>query len=225
MKTPKARATWGWLAVFVLAAAAILWQAVRPPASVEHDAHDGAVALLISVAEASWSAVELLGPGGMERFERDASGRWLHHGAVAGAVAGAAGSEATGDAASAAAVEAATEAASEATRHEHRADPASAERIASVFGALARTRIERTLPGDPARLTAYGLDRPEWIVLIHGADRRPLSTIEVGQIAPDRLSRYVRLPLDGRVLTIANYQIEGLIGLTASAPISSAPAR
>lgn len=208
MKTPKARATWGWLAVLAAAAAAILWQAVRPTAPVGHDDHDGAVALLIAVAEASWSAVELLGPGGMERFERDASGHWLHHGAVAGAVAS----------------EAAGEAASEATRHEHRADPASAERIASVFGALARTRIERTLPGDPARLTAYGLDRPEWIVLIHGADRRPLSTIEVGQIAPDRLSRYVRLPLDGRVLTIANYQIEGLIGLTGALP-AVAPGR
>ena len=209
MKTPKARATWAWLAVLAAATAAILWQAARPTAPVEHDAHDGAVALLIAVAEASWSAVELLGPGGMERFERDASGRWLHHGAVASKAAGAAASEAG----------------SEATRHEHRADPASAERIASVFGALARTRIERTLPGDPARLTAYGLDRPEWIVLIHGADRRPVSTIEVGQIAPDRLSRYVRLPLDSRVLTILNYQIEGLIGLTGSAPIASAPAR
>ena len=205
MKTPKARATWGWLAVFVLAATAIVWQAVRPTAPVGHDDHDGAVALLIDVAEPSWSAVELLGPGGMERFERDASGRWLHHGAVASGAA-------------------ADEAASEATRHEHRADPASAERIASVFGALARTRIERTLPGDPARLTAYGLDRPEWIVLIHGADRRPLSTIEVGQIAPDRLSRYVRLPLDGRVLTIPNYQIDGLIALTGALP-AVAPGR
>ena len=200
MSKSMARATWGYLALLVVAAAAIVWQAVRPSAPVAHDDHDTPVAPLVASAEANWSAVELLGPDGMTRFERDASGRWLVHRTAAAPPA------------------------DEARPHAHRADPAAAERIASVFTAFARTRIERSLPADPARLTAYGLDRPEWIVLIHGADARPLSTVEVGQLAPDRLSRYVRLPLDGRVLTIANYQIEGLIALTGAAPTASASA-
>ena len=183
--TPLVRSTIAWLALLALAVAAIVWQAVRPNAAIEHDAHDAAGALLVEADAASWSAVELLGPSGMQRFERDASARWLVHGATAGEVAG----------------------------HQHRADPAAAERIASVFGTFARTRIERTLPVDTARLAAYGLDRPEWIVLIRGAEARPLLTLEVGQLAPDGLSRYVRLPQDGRVVTIANYQIAALLAL------------
>ena len=203
MSTPGARSTWGWLIVLTLAIGAIIWQAARPTAPVGRDDHEdpnAAATPPITVAEASWSALELLGPDGMTRFERDASGRWLVHGAAAGAA----------------------QPAGEAAPHAHRADPAAAERISLVFAAFARTRIERTLPADPARLTAYGLDRPEWIVLIHGAEGRPLATIEVGQLAPDRLSRYVRLPSDGRVLMLPNYQIEGLVALTGAA--STAPA-
>ena len=206
MKPAGARATWAWLAVLVLAIGAIVWQLARPtaPAAPDDDGdHSEAAAPLITVAEANWSAVELLGPDGMTRFERDASGRWLVHGAATATTPQPAG---------------------EAAPHAHRADPAAAERIASVFAAFARTRIERTLPVDPARLTAYGLDRPEWIVLIHGADARPLATIEVGQLAPDRLSRYVRLPSDGRVLMMPNYQIEGLVGLTGAASTAAGPA-
>ena len=210
MSTPGTRSLWGWLIVLALAIGGIVWQAVRPTAPAAHDDggdHSEAAAPLIQSAEANWSALELLGPDGMTRFERDASGRWLVHGAAAAAAAVAA---------------TAISAAGDAAPHAHRADPAAAERIAAVFAAFARTRIERTLPVDPARLTAYGLDRPEWIVLIHGADARPLATIEVGQLAPDRLSRYVRLPSDGRVLMLPNYQIEGLVALTGA--ISTAPA-
>ncbi len=211
MSRPVARSSWGWLVVLALGIGAIVWQGARPMAPVAHDDegdHSEAAAPLVTVAEANWSVVELLGPNGMTRFERDASGRWLVHGAAVTA----------------------TQPAGDAARHVHRADPAAAERIASIFAAFARTRIERTLPVDPARLTAYGLDRPEWIVLIHGADARSLATIEVGQLAPDRLSRYVRLPSDGRVVMMPNYQIEGLVALTSavstatvSSPASTAP--
>ena len=180
-----ATSTWAWLAVLVLAGAAIVWQGVRPTAPAAHDEEHAAATPLLAVPEASWSAVELLGPNGMQRFERDGAGRWLLHGEVAG----------------------------EAARHQHRADAASAERIASVFGAFARARIERVLPVAAAGLTAYGLDRPEWIVLIHATEKRPPLTLEVGQIAPDGLSRYVRLPSDGRVVTVANFQIEGVLAL------------
>ena len=219
MKVSGAHSTWAWLAVLALALGAIVWQGARPTAPVAQDDdgdHSEAAAPLITVAEANWSAVELLGPDGMTRFERDASGRWLTHGGAANATA----------------TNTTAPPAGEATPHVHQADPAAAERITSIFAAFARTRIERSLPADPARLTAYGLDRPEWIVLIHGAGARPLATIEVGQLAPDRLSRYVRLPNDGRVLMLPNYQIEGLVGLTgaestvlapASLPASTAP--
>ena len=157
MRATAARSTWAWLAVLLLAIGAIVWQVARPTAPVAHaDAgdHSEAAAPLVTVAEANWSALELLGPDGL-------------------------------------------------------------------------TRIERSLRADPARLTACGLDRPEWIVLIHAADARPLATIEVGQLAPDRLSRYVRLPIDGRVLMLPNYQIEGLVGLAgaaSTAPLSASAA-
>lgn len=190
MSAPRVRSTTAWLAVLALAVAAIVWQGLRggtPPGHDDHD--DDAAAALIDLAEANWSAVELLGPSGMHRLERDASARWLLHGAAAPG---------------------------ETADHRHRADPAAAERIASVLGTFARARIERTLPADPARLTAYGLDRPEWVVLIHGADRQPVRTLELGQVAPDRLSRYVRLAQDGRVVTIPNYHIDALLALLPS---------
>ena len=210
MRATGARSTWAWLAVLLLAIGVIVWQVTRPTAPVTHDDagdHGEAAAPLFTAAEASWSAVELLGPDGMTRFERDASGRWLRHGGGANT-----------------ATTTTVPPAGEATPHVHRADPASAERIASVFAAFVRTRIERGLPADPARLTACGLDRPEWIMLIHAAGARPLATIEVGQLAPDRLSRYVRLPNDGRVLMRPNYQIVELVGLAGAAPTAPSSA-
>ena len=194
MSATMRRSPWVWLAVLALALAAIVWQATRPVGPIEPDEHDAAAAALIAVGEADWSAVELLGSGGLQRFERDASGRWLLHANVAG----------------------------EAADHQHRAEAASAERIASIFATFSRARIERTLTVDPARLAAYGLDRPPLIVLIRGPQGKPVLTLEVGQVAPDGLSRYVRLPRDGRVLTIANFQIDGLLALAGPTP---APAR
>lgn len=184
-------ATAAWLGVLVLGLAAIVLQAARPAAVPERDADDIAAAPLVSTPLAQWSAVELLGSDGLHRFERDASGRWLRHADVAG----------------------------ESADHRHEAEAAAAERIASVFGTFSRTGIERRLAmADPAQLTAWGLDRPALIVMIRGSEGRPVLTLEVGQLAPDGLSRYVRLPRDGSVLTIANYQVDGLLGLTAAQP-------
>ena len=185
-----------WLTVLALAAAAVLWQAVRPASPAAPDEDNVAAAPLTAVPEASWSAVELLGPDGLQRFERDATNHWLKHAEVAG----------------------------EAADHQHRSDAASAERIAAVFGTFSRTRIERSLAVDPGALAAYGLERPLLIVLIRGAEGRPVLTMEVGSVAPDGLSRYVRLPRDGSVLTIPGYQIDGLISLVQSGP-ASAPTR
>lgn len=185
-----------WLAVLVLAAAAVVWQAVRPASPAAPDEDNVAAVRLVTAPEASWSAVELLGPDGLQRFERDTANRWLKHAEVAG----------------------------EAADHQHRSDAASAERIAAVFSTFSRTGIERSLAVDPGALAAYGLERPLLIVLIRGAEGRPVLTLEVGNVAPDGLSRYVRLPRDGSVLTIPGYQIEGLISLMQAGP-ASVPAR
>jgi hypothetical protein len=191
------RSTALWLAVLALALAAVAWQAVRPagPAAIDED--NVAAAPLIAASEASWTAVELLGPEGLQRFERDAANRWLKHADVAGEVAD----------------------------HQHRADAASAERIGAAFGTFSRTGIERSLVVDPGALAAYGLERPLLIVLIRGAEGRPVLTLEVGNVAPDGLSRYARLPRDGSVMTIPGYQIDGLLALVKAAPAASAPAR
>ena len=190
-------ATAAWLALLVLGMALIVWQAAKPAAVTEPDADDIAAAPLVSAPLAQWSAVELLGSDGLHRFERDPSGRWLRHAEVAG----------------------------EAAEHRHDADAAAAERIATVLGAFSRAGIERRIAvTDPARLAVYGLDRPPLIVMIRGSEGRPVLTLEVGQLAPDGLSRYVRLPRDGSVLTIPNYQVDGLLELTRAAPAAGAPA-
>ena len=197
MTTRSARSTTAlWLAVLALALAAVVWQAVRPASPAAPDEDNVAATPLIAAPEASWTAVELLGPDGLQRFERDSANRWLKHADVAG----------------------------ETADHQHRADAATAERIAAVFGTFSRTRIERSLAVDPGALAAYGLERPLLIVLIRGAEGRPMLTMEVGSGAPDGLSRYVRLPRDGSVLTIPGYQIDGLISLGQSGP-ASAPTR
>ena len=197
MTTRSARSTTAlWLAVLALALAAVVWQAVRPASPAAPDEDNVAATPLIAAPEASWTAVELLGPDGLQRFERDSANCWLKHAEVAG----------------------------EAADHQHRSDAASAERIAAVFGTFSRTRIERSLAVDPGALAAYGLERPLLIVLIRGAEGRPMLTMEVGSGAPDGLSRYVRLPRDGSVLTIPGYQIDGLISLVQSGP-ASAPTR
>lgn len=202
MTARRAVSTWAWLGVLVLAAAAIAWQVLQPHGAAESDdhvEHDAPASYLVTLPEAQWSAVELLGQLGVHRFERDASGRWLLHAEQPG----------------------------EAAEHGHSADATQAERIAVVFSTFSRTSIERRLMvDDPGKLAQYGLDRPALIVLVRAADGRPALTLEVGQVAPDGLSRYVRLPRDGSVLTIANFQIAGLLALTgaaaAPAPVSGA---
>lgn len=196
MTARSGRSTALWLAVLTLALAAVVWQAVRPAGPAAPDEDNVAAAPLITTPEASWSAVELLGPEGLQRFERDSANRWLKHADMAG----------------------------ETADHQHRADAASAERIAAAFGTFSRTGIERSLAVDPSGLAAYGLERPLLIVLIRGAEGRPVLTLEVGNVAPDGLSRYVRLPRDGSVMTIPGYQIDGLLSLVKVAP-ASAPAR
>lgn len=174
-----------WLAMLALGAAAIGWQMLHPVAPAAHDDDDAPAATLVAVPEAEWGALELLVQGRRERFERDPQGQWLRHVALAG----------------------------EAAVHGHQAEAAAAQRIGDVLRTFARTRIDRRLNAPPGRLAPYGLDNPPLIVFISGRDGGALFTLEAGGLAPDGLSRYVRLPQDGSVLLIANYQVEGLLGL------------
>ena len=181
----------GWLALLFSAVALIVWQ-VKHPAVPKVDADDQLGAFVVTAPYAQWAAVELLHRGERVRFERDATGAWFIHDAVddKGSVQG-------GD-------------------HAHRVDAAAAERLGMAFSTFSRARVERSMTIDPTRLAGYGLVNPALIVLIQGRDGRVLQTLEVGEVAPDRLSRYVHLPQTRSVHTIADYQASALLALLAA---------
>ena len=189
------RRSLAWLALLLVALGFIAWQ-LQHPAVRTVDADEQPGAQLVTAPLVDWAAVELLHQGERQRFERDSSGQWLQHAAMVG----------------------------EATSHAHRSTPAADQRIASVLAVLARARIERNLPNDPARLAGWGLANPALIVLIHGRDGRVLQTLELGDVAPDGLSRYVQVPQTRQVVTVPNYHATGLLTLLAApSPAASAP--
>ena len=194
-----AATTVGWLALLFAGLAVVIWQAFEPPSRHAESEHEAAQVPLVSVADSAWSSVELFTASGVQRLERDAAGQWLLHAERAG----------------------------EPARHAHAAEPVAAERIATVLGTFSRARVERRLAGpESQQLAAFGLERPWLIVIVRGADERPVLTLEVGELAPDGLSRYVRLPRDGALVTIPDFQVQGLLGLIergSAAASSSAP--
>ncbi len=189
----------GWATLLVVAVLLIVLQ-LRGPHDAAHEAHaDDAPQLLMAAPLADWAAVDLLQRGQRQGFERDAQGQWLRHAVVAGEAAG----------------------------HAHRSNAAEAERIGQVLATLSRTRIERSLPADPGRAAAYGLDNPALILLLQGPGGRVLQTLEFGDLAPDGLSRYVHLPQTRQLHTVPDYQLSGLLSLLApgaAATGASAPA-
>jgi hypothetical protein len=185
--TMAGRKSLGWLALLLAALALIAWQLRNPVAPTVAD-DDKLGELLVSAAYADWAAVELLHRGERLRFERDAAGLWLRHAALTG----------------------------ETADHAHRSDPAEAERIGAVLATFARAKVERSLAADPSRLAGYGLANPALIVLIHGRDGRVLQTIELGDVAPDGLSRYLQVPQTRQLHTIPNYHATALLALMAA---------
>lgn len=158
--------------------------------------------LLLPAPVEELGAIELGHAGTLHRFERDATGAWLYHGIHAQAQ----------------------------EAHAHQTDPAQAQIIEKAFAALARTRMERQLELD-VQADAYGLRSPQMIIILYGKGSSvPMAQFAVGDLAPDGLSRYV-LPVGGKyVVTIANYQIENLLGLIdavggGAAGTSARPAR
>lgn len=179
--------SWAWSAVLVAAVAAIAWQWLGPdPVHSDEHPHGEAARQLVEASLPDWASVEIVGPREVVRFERDPTGQWLLHADTPGQEAA----------------------------HRHVAEPEAAQRIAAVFETLSRTLVDRDLgPVAAERLADHGLARPELILLVRGRDERPLFTLEIGGLAPDGLSRYVRLPRVGHVLVIPDYQVRGLVGL------------
>lgn len=187
--------TLAWLALLLGAVALIVWQ-VRQPTVSTVDEDDKLGAFVVTAPYAQWAAVELLHRGDRVRFERDAAGAWFRHDAVD------------------------VKSSAQASDHAHRIDAAASERLGTTFSTFSRARVERSMPSDPTRLAGYGLVNPALIVLIHDQDGRVLQTLEMGEVAPDRLSRYLHLPQTRSVHTIADYQASALLALLA-APTTS----
>lgn len=178
---------WGAFAVLV---GAIVYvdhkKSVEIPREVAESIHgiEGS-RLLLPVPPEGLAAVELGHRGVLHRFDRDASGAWLYHGVHQGPQA----------------------------NHEHQANPAQAELISKAFAALGRARMERFLELD-LNAQSYGLTAPQMVILVYGKNQPlPLAQFAVGDVAPDRMSRYVLKVGGNTVVTIADYQIENLIGL------------
>jgi len=83
--------------------------------------------------------------------------------------------------------------------------------------------MERQLKLD-VQANAYGLTSPQMIIIVYAKDNPlPMAQFAVGDVAPDGLSRYV-LPVGGNfVVTIANYQIENLLGLIDKLKAQASP--
>jgi hypothetical protein len=145
--------------------------------------------LLLPVALDKVGAIEVAHAGAIHRFERDAAAAWFYHG---------------------------VHAKNDAT-HTHRADPALAQRIETALQGFGRTRMERTLTTDQG-IERYGLGAPQIVILVYRPkELQPLLQVAVGDLAPDQLSRYVMVVGSSSVITIADYQIENLLGLIKTA--------
>lgn len=143
---------------------------------------------LLSVPVSSLAVVEIAHRGTLHRFERDAGGLWFYHG---------------------------LHAANQAS-HEHKADPAVAERIEKAFSALDRARMERTFPFDPKE-NDYGLTTPQTLLLVYQSNTsEPLARFAFGDIAPDGHSQYVLRLGASDVFTMADYQLKNLLDLIQS---------
>lgn len=151
--------------------------------------------LLLPVPVSTLGAIELVNAGRRHRFERDAAGAWLYHGAHTGAESGS---------------------------HAHVVDPAQSQRIGVVFAALGRARVEREFPR-ASEAKDYGVTTPQFLILLYRPrEPQPLAQYAVGDVAPDTVSRYVEQVGSARVVTIPSYQIDNLLALLAAVEASAA---
>lgn len=140
-------------------------------------------------------AIELAHSGSMHRFERDATGSWFYHGIHTAAQ----------------------------SAHEHQVDPAISARIEQTLAGLGRARIERQFEID-TRANDYGVASPQMLILAYRPNEAlPLVQYAVGDLAPDRQSRYLQAVGSSTVVMIANYQIDNLLELLAVTSTWSTP--
>ena len=141
--------------------------------------------MLLPVPVEQLGAIELAHAGTLHRFERDAAGNWFYHGAHTGLEA----------------------------IHDHQTDLTVSGRIDQSLSALGRARIERQFEIDP-RVNDYGVASPKLLILAFlPKETQPVVQYAVGDLAPDRQSRYLQAVGSSTVVLIANYQIENLLGL------------
>ena len=153
-----------------------------------HGGHDNVFesGALLPVKLSDIYAVELVYQGDLFLIEKDEAGHWFYHahGATNGVL----------------------------VSHEHQATPNENETISISLIGLENARVERRLK--TKEKDAYGVTKPTLISLLYGQDKiRPLSQFAFGDLATDRLSRYIHLIGSNQVATIADYQYENLINL------------
>ncbi len=190
---PRLIAVWGLLAVLVGVIVFVeMSDRANEPAVGSGPVRDPR--LLVPVPLEQVGAIEVMYEGTVHRFERDANGAWFYHGAHAQAQAG----------------------------HSHQTDPAMAERIAKALAGFDRARMERDLPLQEGG-KELGLAVPSMVILVYAPKQlQPLAQFAVGDVAPDKFSRYVLPVGKNQVVTIANYQIDNLVKLIAD--VKSTPA-
>jgi hypothetical protein len=139
---------------------------------------------LLPVGLSDIFSVELVYRGNLYLLEKDEAGHWFYHahGATNGVL----------------------------ESHEHVATPDENETISVSLMGLENARVERRLK--TTEKDEYGVTKPSLISLLYGWDKaRPISQFAFGDLATDRLSRYIHLVGSDQVATIANYQYTNLI--------------
>jgi hypothetical protein len=183
--SPRLAAVWGVLLVLVggIVAIELADRARTQREDSEQAGRDPR--LLLPVPLEQVGAIEVGYAGTLHRFERDASGAWFYHGVHVKSDA----------------------------MHTHQADPVMAQRIETALQGFGRTRMERRLPAGLGG-QQYGLANPQMVILVYRPkELQPLLQVAVGDVAPDKFSRYVVAVGTSSVVTIANYQIDNLLGL------------
>jgi len=187
--SPRLTVVWGALMLLISAIAALELADRATMQREDSDQPHRDPRLLLPVALEQVGAIEVAHAGAVHRFERDAAGAWFYHGV-----------HIKSDAA-----------------HTHKADPAIAERIEKALQGFGRARMERDLPSGLS-VQQYGLANPQMVILVYRPNElQPLLQVAVGDVAPDKLSRYVMVVGRSSVVTIANYQIDNLLALIEAA--------
>jgi len=100
-------------------------------------------------------------------------------------------------------------------------------KIVAQIDMFGRTRVERQIGGQipsglaPSELAKYGLGNPEITLSLFNKtpveDNMPAQIIRFGDVAPDRLSRYVHDSNRQAIVAVADYQYKNLVALIMAA--------